>query len=235
MTCACCGPARRVFPERPTGVREPLYAADALDRFSPREREAATRFEADALRSLCHHEAAHAVAALATGAGLVHVTVETASPHSLSPGTPDSDHLPPLTRGLIKALAGALGEAVVRRRFRRPRPDELAVVLHRVRQQDGGQCDECRVARMLLIALPDDESRVAQWLVIWDTTYAFFEQLSVRLALARVAAALERDVVLTGAQVEALVDVESLRAAIEATIAAAAEPELLPRTEGLSA
>lgn len=236
MTCPCCACAERTRPAAPTGLREPLFATEDMARFSPSQRDAARRIEAEEVRALAHHEAGHALAALATGWGLRHVTTESADPHALLPERPICARVPALFRVLTVYAAGPIAEGIARRVVRRPSSDELSATLERVRQCGPGTCDDCRAAQVLLIPmiLPDDESRVAVWIRCWDAAHAFFDRVEVRIALFRVTVALERDVVLTGAEVETLIDVEGLRAAIEATIAAAAEPELLSRTEGTS-
>ena len=162
-----------------------------------------------------------ALAALATGWGLRHVTTENADPLALLPDRPARACVPSLTRTPIVHIAGSVGEGIARRVLRRPSSEEISRALARVRQHGPGAYDGCRVAHILLIPtiLPDDESRVAAWIRCWDAAHAFFDQVEVRIALARVAVALERDVVLTGAEVEALIDVETLRAAVEAAIA----------------
>lgn len=230
MTCACptCRPGST--PEQPTGERVPMFSAEELAEYSPADRAFIARREAEEVQAVAYHEAGHAIVGLATGYSVAHATTETAHPHARFQFGVDTGFAPTVAHRLMMLLAGPMAEAVARRRFRRPCREEVAEKLTLVREHGAGTCDFCQVAQLLLDLAPlaDDEARQTAWLLFEDTTFALFERLDVRIPLGRVAAALERDVVLSGEQVEALVDVPALRVAVEAVLAEAAQPETLP-------
>ena len=103
----------------------------------------------------------------------------------------------------------------------------MTAALDEVRKHGPGSCDQCRNAALLLTpgVLADDAARTAEWDRAWLVTAVFFDTIPARIALARVAGALEERVMLSGAEVEALIDVPTLRAAIGAALAEAAQPE----------
>ncbi|GJD96989.1 hypothetical protein OCOJLMKI_4217 [Methylobacterium iners] len=198
-----------------------MFSAEELANYSPTDREFVAQREAEEVQAIAAHEAGHAIVGLAAGYGVTHATTESAYPHARFQFEADTAFAPTVAHRLIMLLAGPMAEAVARRRFRRPSREEVAAILDRVREHGAGRCDDCQIAHVLLDIAPlaDDAARETAWLLFYDTTYRLLDRLDVRIALGRVAAALEERVLLSGEEVEALVDVSALRAAVEATFA----------------
>ncbi|GJE00024.1 M50 family metallopeptidase [Methylobacterium isbiliense] len=168
------------------------------------------------MRLTAAHEAGHAVVAIALGRRIEQATIEAAGPHVAYTSPHEGDPSLTLMTALITSAAGPLAEGMALGRVRRPHPDEL---LQRLHQLEHGWCDLCRQARFVsLIPDLDDTQRVALWQAAYATADALLDRIEFRLAVARVAHALTERTTLDDAEVEALVDRATLRAAAADTI-----------------
>jgi hypothetical protein len=209
-------------------VTEPCGRADcckAID-FTPRHELAATpsveelTAEPHLAEELAHwyealdrhvamHEAGHAVAGLAAGVGIEHVRCGARAGHCSYAGT-----FPDANSRLVATLAGPVAEGLSQGAF----PTSYHAVLtyaDKARAGTAGQCDGCTVMRLLIQAGWSDDALIGYWRLLWSRTVALLDRIEVRIALYSVAAALRRERLLTGDQVNALVSAEALRAARE--------------------
>jgi hypothetical protein len=201
-TCGCLDTSSRVEPPaRP--------AANKLAELDP-ERAIALEKSYDELDDqLLHHEAAHAILNICTGRGVDYVQVTGPSGVCVAAQAHG--------RGRIMCtMAGEIGEGITNRRIMSPARERMLAFIAKARR--GGEdcgCDGFRIARVF-VGLPneDDDGIVELWIRQWRRCVELLaDRIEGRLALARLTAELKKRRHMTGAEVEAVLDVEGLQAA----------------------
>jgi hypothetical protein len=204
-TCGCSDISPRVEPPvRPD--------AEKLEKLAALDTEAAVAWErrCDELDDrLLHHEASHAILDCASGRGIKFVQLTGSSGVCVAAQGGG--------RGWIMGmLAGEIGGGIARRCILPPFKEEILAYIAKVRRGDEDcGCDEFRLARFFVgLQNEDDDGIVDIWIRQWRRCVELLaDRIEGRIALARLTSELKKRRHMTGEEVEAVLDVEGLRAA----------------------
>jgi hypothetical protein len=156
-------------------------------------------------KGLSYHESFHAVAACALGCDVREIKCGEARGYCKHSPSSEVDEI-------LILMAGPLGEAMVAHAWKVSHPlTYISKARAGTAPKDG--CDCCRVANAFIKLGWDDEQIFRMWMLHWKYTQALLDNLTIRIAVANVAAALQRERLLTADRFNELVDVPALREA----------------------
>lgn len=133
-----------------------------------------------------NHEAAHAVAAVATGRGVEYATIGGGAPHvRYSP----VDRPPSVLDICITTTAGAVGERIGNGLTWSPTWSRFAGAIRKARAGESGSCDGCHAAKVIVdyFGECDDGTLIESWFGILDATHALMKDDEVRGAMLKLA------------------------------------------------
>jgi hypothetical protein len=201
------------FDFSPRETPKAAASPEKLERIDPEIIAALARLDAQSTQATAHHESGHVLCAVAMGRGVEYARLDAATPHvAYGQGRVTEE------AAVACSLAGGIAEGIAKRCVIAPSRGEIEHFLAKARAGVAGSCDRCTAARVLLVAdrEADDDELVARWIAYWRKTADLFDTIEARCALSRLVAALQSKGFLSGADVEALVDSNTLREAREA-------------------
>jgi hypothetical protein len=164
------------------------------------DQEIYTQRRAEFYRVMSRHEAGHAICALAHGRGVLWITIGDGRPAcGYDPEQPGET--------TIDAVSLTTCAGVVAGGQEWPTWSELHRAMRRARAGINGHCDTCQNARLYAatVADHDDAEIVEKWFATFETLADLFQSPSWSGALNALATALERETLLSGPEIAAIV------------------------------